>query len=355
MTRTLAPVLLLLSGCLGDPPALPQFSEAETTGGVEDPSTTDPSTTTTTAQGSSETTAPGSAESESGGPAESSSGDATPPRCGDGQLDPGELCDDGNADDFDACTTLCQPPRCDDGLHSGDELGLDCGGACAPCTICETHDACGPTRVCDAKACRLPHSCAELYVAHPELDDGPHELSPPAARSPFQAQCRHDEEGGLVWTEVFTEDPADGVHPDWQLSGSGVSGAGALECGDLGWVLGLFGSGAQVQIGVELRGVPHTEVRALGEVLVADTWDAEQIAVRVDGTQVWAETCEHGQSACGLGRGHHCGIGAGDGLTGFDGRTPHTQDQAVLRFEANINSFQDDESWGVGAFRVGVR
>jgi cysteine-rich repeat protein len=34
--------------------------------------------------------------------------DATsPPRCGDGKVDPGEACDDGNANDDDACTITC--------------------------------------------------------------------------------------------------------------------------------------------------------------------------------------------------------------------------------------------------------
>ncbi len=32
------------------------------------------------------------------------------PRCGDGTLDPGELCDDGNTSDTDACMTSCQTP-----------------------------------------------------------------------------------------------------------------------------------------------------------------------------------------------------------------------------------------------------
>lgn len=37
-------------------------------------------------------------------------------RCGDGQLDPFELCDDGNASSEDACTNLCQPAVCGDGF-----------------------------------------------------------------------------------------------------------------------------------------------------------------------------------------------------------------------------------------------
>ncbi|MEN0065635.1 MAG: hypothetical protein AAGA48_26070 [Myxococcota bacterium] len=64
----------------------------------------------------------------------------TPPsaRCGDGVLDPGEACDNGeaNADDGD-CTTACQLARCGDGfVHAGvegcdDENGFG-GDGCSP-------------------------------------------------------------------------------------------------------------------------------------------------------------------------------------------------------------------------------
>lgn len=38
-----------------------------------------------------------------------------PPRCGDGHVDPGEECDDGNASNDDACLTTCKRARCGDG------------------------------------------------------------------------------------------------------------------------------------------------------------------------------------------------------------------------------------------------
>ncbi|MEZ4366633.1 MAG: DUF4215 domain-containing protein [Kofleriaceae bacterium] len=42
--------------------------------------------------------------------------------CGNGVPDIGELCDDGNTDDTDACTSLCVPARCGDGfVHAGVE------------------------------------------------------------------------------------------------------------------------------------------------------------------------------------------------------------------------------------------
>jgi cysteine-rich repeat protein len=63
--------------------------------------------------------------------------------CGNGVVDPGELCDDGNTDDGDACLATCEPARCGDGfVHVGVELcddgNLDdtdgCTSACEPAT-----------------------------------------------------------------------------------------------------------------------------------------------------------------------------------------------------------------------------
>jgi cysteine-rich repeat protein len=55
--------------------------------------------------------------------------------CGDGRIEDGERCDDGNTDDTDDCTSACQPARCGDGvIHTGVEQcdgfnlnGADCG------------------------------------------------------------------------------------------------------------------------------------------------------------------------------------------------------------------------------------
>ncbi len=51
-----------------------------------------------------------------GDPTDASAGDS----CGDGVVDAGEVCDDGNADDLDGCTAACAPASCGDGLR--DEL-----------------------------------------------------------------------------------------------------------------------------------------------------------------------------------------------------------------------------------------
>lgn len=57
-----------------------------------------------------------------------------PPRCGDGVVDTGEGCDDGNRDDCDGCTHACQP-----------EIGLGCGDGVALPACGETCDDGNPT------------------------------------------------------------------------------------------------------------------------------------------------------------------------------------------------------------------
>jgi hypothetical protein len=59
-------------------------------------------------------------------PAETSdsSGEVEPgPYCGDGVRNGDELCDDGNDDEEDECTSRCEPPRCGDGVLYSSGLG----------------------------------------------------------------------------------------------------------------------------------------------------------------------------------------------------------------------------------------
>lgn len=70
--------------------------------------------------------------------------DLTEHSCGDGVLDPGEACDDGegNSDVADACRTTCELPTCGDGIHDREEACDDGNGwggdGCAPDCAVET-------------------------------------------------------------------------------------------------------------------------------------------------------------------------------------------------------------------------
>jgi uncharacterized membrane protein len=60
-------------------------------------------------------------------------GSADAGRCTNGPLE----CDSGVCIDG-----VCEPPSCTDGRRNGDEVGVDCGGGCAPClTLCQNECA----------------------------------------------------------------------------------------------------------------------------------------------------------------------------------------------------------------------
>lgn len=78
--------------------------------------------------------------------------------CGDGDRGPDESCDDGNIDDTDACTSLCQTAVCGDGLVHVDN---------------ESCDAQGDSETCDGDC--TPAECGDGYTnraSGEECDDG---------------------------------------------------------------------------------------------------------------------------------------------------------------------------------------
>jgi cysteine-rich repeat protein len=119
-------------------------------------------------------------------------GDACDVECGDSEVDADEEeCDDGNLDDTDECTTLCQYAVCGDGIFQPvtgeqcDDGGEDGGECTSDCTF----DVCGngnlgPNEACDdgnyddndecTTSCQYA-VCGDGYVAYDigeECDDG---------------------------------------------------------------------------------------------------------------------------------------------------------------------------------------
>ena len=82
-----------------------------------------------------------------------------PPTCGDGVVQPPEICDDKNFDDTDACLSSCLPARCGDGfVHAGVE-------ACDDGDTLDTNDC---TTSCLAARC----GDGFTWKGHEECDDG---------------------------------------------------------------------------------------------------------------------------------------------------------------------------------------
>ncbi|MEZ4453259.1 MAG: DUF4215 domain-containing protein [Nannocystaceae bacterium] len=100
--------------------------------------------------------------------------------CGDGNLDPGEECDDGNDDEADACTNTCTNAACGDGIVNGDE-GCDdgndddtdeCTSACLPAACGDGFvqagvEGCDDANADDTDECPgtcQPASCGDGFV-----------------------------------------------------------------------------------------------------------------------------------------------------------------------------------------------
>ena len=70
--------------------------------------------------------------------------------CGDGKLDPGEECDDGNREDRDGCSNACKCARCGDGILYSFASAATMACATAVVEECDdgntvAGDGCGPT------------------------------------------------------------------------------------------------------------------------------------------------------------------------------------------------------------------
>lgn len=204
-------------------------------------SSTNPTTatTTTTAGTSTGESTGGESSSSTGVPDESSStaiADETSssssagelPVCGNGVLELGEQCDDGNDSDMDECTIECAVPRCNDRALNGDETDLDCGGSCQGCElclVCADDDDCAQGLSCsDASQCivhevmsvhwnancggvaqghTIPDLPLGVYVATPLPSAGTLWLppyTPPSTGYFYEVQCG----GGVQLTQIRT-------------------------------------------------------------------------------------------------------------------------------------------------------
>jgi cysteine-rich repeat protein len=126
-------------------------------------------------------------------------------RCGNGIVEPGEECDDGNVIDGDGCSSTCTLPRCGNGIvEPGEECDdgnvIDGDGCSSICTlprcgngIVEPGEECDDGNTTEGDGCS--NSCTLPRCGNGALDPG-EELDPPPGPSqvvPVNDQtCRFD-------------------------------------------------------------------------------------------------------------------------------------------------------------------
>lgn len=297
MARTLLAALLVSAGCGGEViegTGPVQDTSGGATGSTGGPTTTD-ATTGTPTTGEPTTGAPTTGESTTTSPGTTVEPTTGAPAgvCGDGVVDDGEQCDDGNADPLDGCTKACAPPR----------------------------------------------SCLDLYTDDPTLVDDTYAIDPEGDGAPVELLCDMVNGG---WTQVLR---------DGLSATDGWSGGQLSECGTLGGMLGgagQFGSGATLEKGFLLANVPHQQVRVHAELAIVDSWDGEEIFIEVEGQKIAGKTCQHTDpNSCGQAK-QECGGGQWpDGNTDLVGTADRPENTVTIRFATTLDEDANNEAWGL--------
>ncbi|MFO0760649.1 MAG: DUF4215 domain-containing protein [Byssovorax sp.] len=230
-------------------------------------------------------------------------------RCGDGVVQKGEACDDGNADDSDACVTGCKLARCGDGIlrahleacddgnpDDSDGCTKDCKLPTCGDGIVQKGEECDDGNADNTDACLstcLLPSCGDGFVqaTKEECDDGNPNDHDGCRNDCKQATCGD----GVVWTGVEACD--DGNQDD----GDGCTHACALPtCGD-----------GVVQPGEQCDDHNQSDTDAcLSTCLLATCGDGH--------VRIGVEECDDGNHDDGDGCNADCKLsGCGDGLVEF--------------------------------------
>lgn len=242
---------------------------------------------------------------------------------------------------------------CADGEKNGEETDIDCGGGV--CGRCGDDAACGDDDDCQSALCDdtghcfpLHPSCLALHTARPELPSGVYPLDPGGAGAVMQLRCDMDP-ASPGWTEIF----APGADPAaWQPYKEG-------SCGELGAMIGPFGTGESLTLHPETHGVPHSEVRLVGEAVVMDSWDpfeSDRLLIELGDSEIFSQMCDFESPAICNQEMHHCGDqNFNDGVLPISVVVPHAGVDLWLTFSSTLTEPVDNESWGVRDVSVLVK
>lgn len=172
--------------------------------------------------------------------------DCTLQVCGDGFVGPGEMCDDGNLVDEDECSNSCAPASCGDGIE---QPGEECDdgnasnddGCLATCVLASCGDGfvVPGTEGCDdgnddemdgcLSTCVPALTCKQIVEELNDPEDGTYLIDPDGegGEAPFEAYCDMSSDGGgwtlLTWSGDITEEPFGLPYP-------GLASCPTLDC-----------------------------------------------------------------------------------------------------------------------------
>ncbi len=151
--------------------------------------------------------------------------------CGNGRLEAGESCDDGNLDDADACTSACRPARCGDGTA---QLGAEqCDGRDLAGASCASLGRSGDGLACTAACAFDPSACGDAFTPTPTGTPTPPQT--PTATSTATPTPQPTGQNTNTPTVTFTLTPTPTATPD--LCGDGLLDLdGFIDTNDNGFV-----------------------------------------------------------------------------------------------------------------------
>ncbi|MEZ4365468.1 MAG: hypothetical protein R2939_04160 [Kofleriaceae bacterium] len=199
--------------------------------------------------------------------------------CGDGVVDPGEACDDGNQVADDGCTNACALPTCGDGVRQGDE-------------VCDEGAANGDDRACTSRCLRATCGDNLVRAGDEECDGGAANADDDACTLACTRNVCGD---GKVWAGVEACDDGNQVDGDGcrgdcgklEVCPDGVVDAGeACDDGNGNPVDGCDACAATTWIATALLGGSVTGI----ELGLASPYG---VAVDVDGNVYVADTFGH--------------------------------------------------------------
>ncbi|MEF2174854.1 MAG: fibrinogen-like YCDxxxxGGGW domain-containing protein, partial [Candidatus Absconditabacteria bacterium] len=189
-------------------------------------------------------------------------------------------------------------------------------------------------------------SCSETLSQNPDSMNGMYWIDPDleGGNLPVEVYC---DMGNGGWTRVQYENFETG-------STSGWTNNRLTRCSSYGYILGGYGVLGRVNNSktYNLKGVPHTQVKATMNYMFIDSWDGERGDVYLGGTRIFSMNMDTHTNRMK----NFCGWSSErDTSRGVSGIISHTGDSVEVRGYSTLNESTGNESWGLDNVAVWVK